>query len=406
MTNQTTPSPEETPGLGWPATLLISLLLLAVAGGGSWLIFSSEPTATREGAAKRTAMLVNVTGVEQGSFRPEIRATGAVRAARETVLAPRVNGQVVELAPAFEPGGFVETGETLVRLEATDFENALAQRRAELDQAIADRAIEMGQQAVAQQEFELIDQPLSPERKALVLRQPQLRQAEARVAAARAAVDQAEADLARTRIRAPFHAQVVEREVNLGSQVLPGDGLARLVGVETYWVEATVPVARLRWLSLAEDDGPGSVVSVRQRAWAEGEMRDGRLLRLIGELEGSTRLARVLVGVDDPLALDTDGPPLLLGAFVDTRMQGRPIEDVIRLDRDLVRKNDTVWVMQEGKLHIAEVDIVLQDARYAYIRDGLAPDARVVTTNLATVTEGAPLRLADEPQAAGGGEAP
>jgi hypothetical protein len=121
-------------------------------------------------------------------------------------------------------------------------------------------------------------------------------------------------------------------------------------------------------------------------------------LRLIGELEGRTRLARVLVGVDDPLARagDTDEPRLLLGAFVEARLRARPVENVIRLDRDYVRKNDTVWVMADGRLRIAEVDIVLRDARYAYIRAGIDADARVVTTNLATVIDGARLRLRGE----------
>lgn len=49
--------------------------------------------------------------------------------------------------------------------------------------------------------------------------------------------------------------------------------------------------------------------------------------------------------------------------------------------------------MKEEKLRIREVNIVLNDAQYAYIADGLEHGEQVVTTNLSTVTDGAPLRL-------------
>jgi len=35
---------------------------------------------------------------------------------------------------------------------------------------------------------------------------------------------------------APFDAQILNRSVNVGSQVAPGDELGRLVGVEEYWI--------------------------------------------------------------------------------------------------------------------------------------------------------------------------
>ncbi|NBC87223.1 MAG: HlyD family efflux transporter periplasmic adaptor subunit [Bacteroidetes bacterium] len=44
----------------------------------------------------------------------------------------------------------------------------------------------------------------------------------------------------RTAIRAPFDALVLERNVSTGSQVQPGDPIARVVGRDRYWVEATV----------------------------------------------------------------------------------------------------------------------------------------------------------------------
>jgi hypothetical protein len=83
----------------------------------------------------------------------------------------------------------------------------------------------------------------------------------------------------------------------------------------------------------------------------------------------------------------------MIGSYVETQMRGKVLPNVVRLNRDYLRENETVWVMEDNELRIRDVEIVVQDARYAYVNEGLSDGDRVVTTNLATVTDGAPLRL-------------
>jgi RND family efflux transporter MFP subunit len=383
--------------MNWKTTLLICLALLLGAGGVTVLIFATEPTAERTGATRETAMLVDVTTVDRDTVRPTIEAMGTVRPAQDIVLSPRVSGEIIRRSDAFTPGGYVEEGETLLQIDPSDYENALQQRESELRQAEADLNLEMGRQDVAQQDYQLLGDSLSEEDRALVLREPQLNAARSAVESARAAVEQAELNLERTSIEAPFDAHILSRNVNVGSQVGPGDELGRLVGLDTYWVEATVPVSTLRHLRLPEDGDPGSSVRIQnQSAWGEGAAREGRMFRIIGSLEGDTRMARVLVSVPDPHAYQSenaDGPRLMIGSYVEAHMQGAPLEDVIRLNRDYLRSDDTVWEMEDGQLRIRDVSVAFRGAEYAYIDDGLADQAQVVTTNLSTVTEGAPLRL-------------
>jgi RND family efflux transporter MFP subunit len=344
-------------------------------------------------------MLVDVTPVEHGTFRPTIVAMGSVRAEQEIVLSPRVAGQIVAIAESFTPGGFVEAGEVLLQIDPADFETTLLQRQSELRQATAELEMELGRQDLAKRDYEQLKGTISDEYKTLVLREPQLDTARAGVEAAEAAVRQAQLDLERTRIRAPFAAHILSREANVGSQVAPGQPLGQLVGVESYWVEATVPVADLRWIDFPRESGAsGSGARIRNRAaWPEDIFRTGRVHRLIGALESPTRLARVLLTVADPLAHEPGSaglPPLMVGTFVEARIEGKPIENVIRMDRDYLRQNDTVWVNADGVLRIRDVEVVFRDRDYAYIGDGLSAGDSVVTTNLANVVEGAGLRLA------------
>ncbi len=391
--------------MSWKKTLVISVLILAAGAAVTGIIFSTEPTAKKTGATKETAMLVDVTTVQRGDFRPTIQVMGTVRPSQDITLSPRVGGQIIDRSPSFTPGGYVDKGDTLLQIDPADYRNLLEQRESELRQAKADLNIEQGRQQVARQEYKLIGDTLPAPNEALVLRKPQLESARSKVESARAAVEQARLQLQRTTIEAPFDAHILSRNANIGSQVAPGDDLGRLVGLEHYWVEATVPLSHLPWLSFPDQSNErGSEVRIRNRtAWEEGKYRTGYLYKLVGTLEDETRMAKVLISVPDPHAYhadNSDKPILMIGAFVEAHLQADKLNNVVRLNRDYIRQDETVWVMKEGKLQVREVDTAFRDARYAYIRTGLKDNEQVVTTNLATVTDGAPLRLQEEGNAA------
>ncbi|MGA9575704.1 MAG: efflux RND transporter periplasmic adaptor subunit [Lysobacterales bacterium] len=384
--------------MNWKKTLVICTLILLLAVAATFMIFMTEPTAQRTSASKRTAMLVDVTGLERGTFRPNITAMGVVVPEQEIVLRPRISGEIVSISASFTPGGFVEEGAVLLRIDPADYEVNLLQRKSELLQATSDLELELGRQDLAKRDYQALEGTISSEYKTLVLREPQLNTAKARVDAAQAAVRRAELDLARTWIRAPFAAHIITREANVGSQVSPGETLGQLVGIESYWVEASVPVSDLRWIGFPDaSEQTGSSAQIRNRAaWPDDTRREGKVHRLIGALEDQTRLARVLLTVADPLAHQPGSaglPPLMVGSFVEASIEGKPIEDVIRMDRDFVRQNDTVWLIEDGVLRIRAGNIVFRDQEHVYISAGLAMDDRVVTTNLATVIDGSPLRL-------------
>ncbi|GAB3646158.1 efflux RND transporter periplasmic adaptor subunit [Echinicola sediminis] len=383
--------------------LFVSLGILLIGALGTVMIFITEPTAKHEGASKETAMLVEVIQVERGDFFPTIKATGTVQPVEDIFLSPLVSGQVINRSAAFTPGGFVKKGQVLLQIDPSDYRNVLELRKSELKQTEADLRMEMGRQEVAQQDYELVGDSLPPETKELVLRQPQLESVKASVQSARASMDQAQLDLDRTTIRAPLDAHILSRNVTVGSQVSPGDNLGRLVGTENYWVVVNVPVSQLQWLTFpSKENEQGSRVKIVNRsAWQNDHYREGFLYNRIGSLDDQTRLARILVTVPDPLAqeISTDTlvkPKLMIGAFVEAQIIGDKIENVIRLDRDYVRNNQSVWVMEKGQLVIKPVEVLFSDEKYAYIKKGLSDQDRVVTTNLSTVVDGVGLRLKED----------
>lgn len=395
------------------------LICLAILVGGilmTVLIFSTEPEAQSEGASIETAILVDVVEAEKGTYAPNIVATGTVQPVEDVVLSPLVPGQIIRRDPAFTPGGFVKKGEVLLQIDPADYRNTLELRKSELLQSETTLATEMGRQQIAEQDLQLITRdslfgsnPLSEDETQLVLRKPQLNAVKATIEAAKASVNQAQLNLERTTIRAPFDAHILSQNVTVGSQVAQGDDLGRIVGTESYWVTATVPVGRLQWLQFPESPNEkGSLVHIKNpTAWPNDSHREGYLDRQIGALDAQTRLARVLIRVNDPLATSEaleGAPKLMIGTFVEVNIKADSIPNVVRLDRDLVRSNQTAWVMKDSLLEIRELDIILTDNRYAYIRSGLEHGDLIVSTNLSTVSDGIELRTRSDDSSVGNSE--
>lgn len=395
-------SPAPKKPINWILTLVLCAVIGAIALGVVLLIQSTEPKPQRTGASKRSAMLVETAVAERGTYQPQIVAMGVVRAREDVMLSPRVSGEIIERAPNFNPGAHVKQGEVLLRIDPSDYQNAVAQARSALHQAEADLQIEMGRQTVAKLDYELLDSEIAAGSESLILREPQLNAAKSDVEAAQARLDQALLNLERTTIRAPFDAQVLTREVAVGSQVSPGDSLGHLTGVENYWVTTTVPLRQLQYINFADqDDRGGSTATIRNRtAWAPGASRKGYVSKLIGSLDEGTRLARINVVAPDPLATQAENegqPPLIIGSLLEVTITGAPIENIIRIHRDHLRENDTVWIKDQGKLRIQPVVVLFQDAEYAYISSGLEDDETIVTSGLSSVVNGAPLRVQGEP---------
>jgi RND family efflux transporter MFP subunit len=377
------------------ARLVIFTLCILIVGAGVFAavrFIQTRPKPPQRPPAP-ISPLVETMAVQTGPETVVIRVLGTVVPSRQTHVRAEVAGVVRDVADGFMPGATVTAGAPLLRLEAEDFRLDVAARQADLDSAKAAFDLELGYQKVARHEWELLQKDgQAAEDAALALRRPQLAQARAKVRQAETALNQARLDLSRTTVKAPFTALVLEKEVEKGSRVSVTDTLATLVDAREYWIEATIPVDRLPWVTLPAKDRPGSVVRVQSQA--SGAESQGRILRLRGDLEDQGRLARIIVSLPRPL--DTEPAPILLGEYVRLDIEGRRLDDVTRLPRAALRENDMVWVARNATLDIRPVSVVWRDTRTVLVNEGLAPGELVVTSELATPIQDMPLTLAQD----------
>jgi len=393
------------------------VVVIVLIGGGIfaayWFNTSEGTTQAIGGGSDEVSRQVIVDIATRGTSPVRVRAMGTVMAAREIVVRPQVSGQIIDQSDAFEPGGFFAKNAVMVQIDPTDYEQSLLQRESELARAQAALQIELGDQAVAEEELELLEVDIPEINRELILRIPQVNQAKAEVRSAEAAVLRAQVDLDRTTIRAPFEGHIVTRNAAMGNNISVGEALATFVGAERYWIELAVPVSSLRWIRTPEDTGgAGSPARIAYPTmWGKGVERDGEVTRLVGRLEDGSRLARVLVAVPDPLGRENaDEPMLILGAYVNVIIEGQPLDHVCVIDRNLVREGEqgeeVVWIVDEtDRLAIRPVTIAYRGPDEVYVTSGLDTGDRIVRTNLTTPVEGMLLRVTNTELRAEAGDA-
>ena len=390
---------------------LLPLGLLLVAGGVAFYLIKTRPKPKQKPPAP-TATLVETMAVRVSREQVAVHVMGEVVPAQEITLQAQVSGEVIWVSEGFLPGGLFAAGEKIAQLEPRDYELAIEQRQSEVVGAEHELKLEFGYQAIAQHEWELLNagDEASELDLELALRKPHLKKAEAVLAASKAALENAKLDLARTAIKAPFNAFVQVKNVDLGAQVGLQTQLGHLVGTDECWVQTSMPVDRLGWITIADEpERKGSAAKViYQTGGAERLERAGYTGRLMGELEREGRMARVLVVVKDPLDLESPAEqrrPMLIGAYVQVEIEGKILEDVISIPRTALRDNETVWVMDgEGALAIRPVEIRWRDKERVLIGGGIEGGERVVVSNIAAPIVGMELREATPAQTVEGVE--
>ncbi|MFO7875913.1 MAG: efflux RND transporter periplasmic adaptor subunit [Desulfovermiculus sp.] len=374
------------------AKIVLGLIILSLGTGAAYYFISNQPTVSRQKPQIKST-LVETEPAQPTEAAVTINAMGTVVPSREITLRTQVSGEIIQVAEHFTPGGQMPQGKTAVRIEPKDYEIKVHKAKSSLARARADLRLEQGKQDVARQELDMFAQgsELALEETDLALRRPQLEQVQAEVSSSRADLDQAELDLSRTRINVPFNALITERKVNLGSQVNVQDSLATLVDTDTYWVRASVPVDRLRFIDLSAREG--NPVRITSQS-GTGEWK-GRTLRLTGEVDQDTRMATLIIAVPNPLEQQENGPPLMLNDYVQIKIQGRTLHDVTPLPRRALRNDQKVWVVQDGQLDIRPVQIAWKDREQVYIDQGLTPGDQVVLSPLSTPVQGMSLRVSE-----------
>jgi RND family efflux transporter MFP subunit len=382
--------------------IVLPILAILIGLGGAGYMMANKITPVRV-ASQELAEPVTVTEIWHTSEQVVITARGTVTAAQQVQIRPEVSGKIVAINDRLIPGGRFRRGEVIARIDERDYQVRLSAQHEVVASARLHLRQEQARQAVAQQEWDLLESsiPADKENRDLALRIPQIEQAEAALAAAQAGLTKAELDLERCTITSPFSSLVIRESVDLGQLVSPQTEVATIIGTDAYWVQVSLPVEDLTWIEVPQRQSRGASAEVVYGAGELEIVREGYVQRLLGDVDPAGRLARLLIVVEDPLGLDAAAEaetPLLIGAYVTVRIAGRTVADVVKVPRRALREvavdgangtREGLWIMnRDDRLETREAEVIWRTADSVFVSNGFSNGERIVTSSIPTPIEG------------------
>ncbi len=419
--------------------------ILAVGVGGMLgLAALKKPPAEAKGNGQERAIRVETIPVDMSSATVTLSGFGEVRSVRSVEIASEVSGVVIQTHPRFVAGEVVRAGELLFALDARSHEAALEQvnariaesdtqlqrlgmeqkneterltllrRSEELAQARFDRTKKLHAQAIGNQtdmdEAErMLNDALDSTRlleRQIALYPIRIEETRQQRAALDAARQQAQLSLDHAIVRAPFDGRIAEAKIEQGQHVSPGQAALVIADDSTLEIAVKLDAAEARtWLRFADATnaegmawfGAVDPVTCEVRWVEEAQALAWRgTLDRVEHFDPESRTVSVVVRVS---AADARGEaagraPLVAGMFCEVRIPGRELSGVYRLPQGVLTLDRTVRIARAGRLANVPVEELRQEEGEIYVRGGLTPDDRVITTRLVNPTENTLLELA------------
>lgn len=354
--------------------------VVALGGALAWLLLR-EPAKAPAQARPPFMVPVTLASVERGTLQREVLLSGRVQVLQRARMAFDVVGRLAEVA--VREGDRVPAGALLARLDPREREALLqvaqaAEQRTRrelvllesparpeelqrLEAVLEGAASDLGWTTSEERRMAALVEGGGVPRSAYESMAAQRRASESRHAAARAALDMARAgarpeevevqrarvaeaaahvaraqvDLDRTRLLAPFEAQVAQRLLAPGDAVQPGLPVLEVVDARSREVAVDVPAHH------AADLQPGARVVLTLDERPEWSL-EAAVASVVADADPRSGAQRALVRLS--ATQDAEGV-LVPGSFVRARVELRPLVDVLLVPGDAVRRTLEGWVL-------------------------------------------------------------
>ncbi|MEX0963977.1 MAG: efflux RND transporter periplasmic adaptor subunit [Pseudohongiellaceae bacterium] len=374
-----------------PIGILVGCILFAT-------VLVRNPTVVEEAAPEVIPVSVRVAQVQSESIQLFVESQGKVQAARMASISAPVAGPIAWISASMEAGGFVIAGESLLRIESSDFETARARSLASLQQAQAEasyasnefaRLVELAETRLAS------DSQLQDAKRMAAVNA-------ARLADAEASYSQAVLELQRTDIKAPFDAIIQSRDVELGQYVNTAQSVAVLYGADEVEVRIPLAIRQLGFLDVplgmrGELSGAQSPdVTLSGFYGGEEYSWSGKLVRTEASIDANSNTVQTIIRVKQPAAWAANAQwsadakiPLPIGLYVQATIAGKRVDDLIALPRSVIRNNNQVLVVDsENKMYYREIEIYRLEEDRVLISGGLLPGEFICTSPIQAVVNG------------------
>ncbi|MEM8500140.1 MAG: efflux RND transporter periplasmic adaptor subunit [Pseudomonadota bacterium] len=357
-------------------------ILLLIVGLIVWLMMTSVKQ-VKPKANEKVSVPIDAWRAHTQSVELTVRSQGTVAPRTQTDLVAEISGVISWLSPQWVAGGRFSAGEELLRIDPSDYRNALHRAEANVNKTDAQlkranseltRVSSLHKRKLASNAE--LDKASSDHQVAL-----------ANAADARAAHSQAKNDVSRTRINAPYDGYVRQKLIDKGQYVSRGTALGSVYANDFLEVRLPLADSELEFLEQTNIGVSGEykppVLLSAQYAGKQKHWR-GVIDRLEASIDTQSRMvfavARVPGGNDQ-------APPV--GLFVKASISGQQLDKALLIPRVALRDNNNVLVVNQDNILVKRtVDILRIRGDELIIKSGLKDGDLVSTSMSPTIAVG------------------
>ncbi|GAA2848857.1 multidrug efflux system membrane fusion protein [Aminobacter aminovorans] len=372
-----------------------SLLALAVAGGyllaqQGWGVGSTTAGAAPSAQVPQ-AMPVPVVGVVKKTIPIYLEYAARTEAIRNVTLRAKASGYLQ--AQPVSDGTDVKAGDLLYRIEASDYQAALDQAKAQIERDQA--SLEYLKSSLTRGNKLADNGYLAKD--GFDQRRSAVRQAEAALAISRSALRTAEINLKNTEIRAPFAGRLGRNQAPEGTLVASAAGtpLNNLVQLAPIYI--TFNPGETELAEIQQAFANGTVETEVIIPGSDEKPRLGKLTFIDNAVERNTGTIAARATIDN---LDLS---LLPGQYVRIRLHIRELPNALMVPQAALGSSQFgKYVYVVGKDNLVEQRVVAlgpTDGNLVTLTSGIKEGDKIISGNLQKIFPGAPVQPLD----AGGG---
>ena len=308
-------------------------------------------------------------------------------------LRAEISGKVNFTSDKLVAGGDFKRGDILLKIDPTEYELAVIQKRASV--ALAKQKYETAKALSTASILELNDMGRT-DASDLAKGLTQLRSAQASLAAAQAQLKLAELNLSHTQLTAPFDGRVKDKFVSNSQYISKNVLLATLFATDNVEIRLPLTPEQLTQIGIplayfSKADASPFDVTLSMDLKETKIQWQGKIVRTEAIVDRRTRTINAVARIRSPYTKNRT--PLLVGAFVQAEITGTQRFKVSELPSKALRKGSDLWIVDKNnKLQIVSANII-QRNRERLLVTGLPSGTRVVTSDLPIPVTGMPVKV-------------
>jgi RND family efflux transporter MFP subunit len=376
--------------------ILWLVVLLALAAG----VRAAYPYAEAE-LFKTTVKTATIVDVSPSLAATSLTATGYVVALRRSKVGSNLPGRIAKMH--VKEGSVVKEGALLAELDAADHRGNVAASQARVAHAeaqvasvrarLAELHVQVGRQRALLEQKAAARSTVEDLEARVATSKAEIAAAEAEVRSAQAQLALARVNLGRTTVLAPIPGTVLDKPLEAGETIEMGTPILELADMSSIVVEIDVPEARL---SLIKIGGPTEIsLDAFPGARLRGKVRE--LGKRVNRSKATVPVKVEFEDINNGALPDMSARVSFLTEALDAKALAGPSKRVVP-EKALTKRNggDAVFVVEDGKVRLAEVKLGPKTDDGVELLEGPEPGSKVVLNPPATLAQGQKIKEGSE----------